>query len=411
MAGQYADALIRHLADAPGVRQAVVAGSYRRAKETVGDLDIVVTAARGSQVMQRFVEYDEVAKVLAHGTTRATVVLRCGIQVDVRVVPQRSFGAALHYFTGSKAHNIAIRRLGQRRGLKINEYGVFRDEVCIAGKTETSVFQSVGLPYIPPELREDRGEIEAAQQGHLPKLLERQDIRGDLHAHTKATDGRNTLAEMAEAARDLGLEYLAITEHSRHLAVAKGLDSKRLRRQITEIDRLNTKLQGITLLKGIEVDVLENGKLDLPDDVLSELDIVVAAVHSQFKLDREKQTARILRALEHRHVHILAHPSGRLIGEREAYEIDMERIIEATRQRGCALELNAHPERLDLQDVYCKMAKEAGVMIAVNSDAHSTLDFNNLRYAVGHARRGWLETADVLNTRPLAELRAWLAST
>src|SRR3569623_822991 len=270
-AGEYADALLRYLEDTPGVREAVVAGSYRRAKETVGDLDIVVTAARGSQVMQRFVEYDEVAKVLAHGTTRATVVLRCGIQVGVRVVPQRCIGAALHYITGSKAHNIAIRRLGQRRGLKINEYGVVRDEVCIAGKTETSVFQSVGLPYIPPELREDRGEIEAAQQGHLLKLLERQDIRGDLHAHTKATDGRNTLAEMAEAARDLGLEYLAITEHSRHLAVAKGLDSKRLRRQITEIDRLNTKLQGITLLKGIEVDVLENGKLDLPEDVLSEL--------------------------------------------------------------------------------------------------------------------------------------------
>jgi len=266
----------------------------------------------------------------------------------------------------------------------------------------------VGLPWIPPELRENRGEIEAARAGKLPKLVERSDLKGDLHAHTKATDGHNSLKEMAEAARSRGLEYLAITEHSRRLTVAHGLDVQRLRAQMNEIDKLNEKLDGITLLKGIEVDILEDGALDLPDDVLSELDLVVGAVHSKFNLARARQTERILRAMDHPHFTILAHPTGRLLDTREPYDVDMLKVIRKARQRGCFLELNAHPERLDLLDVYCQMAKEEGVLVAISTDAHSTQDLDNLIYGVGQARRGWLTRDDVLNTRPLKMLRPLL---
>jgi len=411
VASQYAEALLDYLKKSRGVKQAVAAGSYRRARETVGDLDILVTAAANSPVMERFVHYDEVKKVLSHGETRATVILESDLQVDLRVVPAESFGAALQYFTGSKAHNIVIRRLGQQRGLKINEYGVFKGDKRLAGDTEESVYAKVDLPYIAPELRENRGEIEAARERRLPELIEIKDLKGDLHCHSKATDGHNTLQEMAQAARQQGLKYLAITEHSRHLTVAKGLDAERLTRQMAEIDRLNTELHGITLLKGIEVDILEDGSLDLPDALLARLDLVVGAVHSKFNLPRKKQTERILRAMDAPHFSILAHPSGRLIGEREAYDVDMERLIRAARQRGCFLELNAHPERLDLSDVYCNMAKSEGVLISIASDAHSVLDFANLRFAVGQARRGWLEAPDVLNTRPLAKLRPLLRQT
>ncbi|HXG21708.1 MAG TPA: DNA polymerase/3'-5' exonuclease PolX [Methylomirabilota bacterium] len=408
VAAQYADALVAYLRQAPGVKHVVVAGSYRRARETVGDLDILVTARPKSPVIERFVAYSEVAEVTAKGGTRASVCLASGLQVDLRVVPEESYGAALHYFTGSKAHNIAIRELGQQRGLKINEYGVFKDSRHIAGETEESVFQAVGLPFIPPELRENRGEIEAARAGTLPKLVELSDLKGDLHAHTKATDGRNSLHEMAVAARERGFEYLAITEHSKHVTVARGLDAARLLAEIDEIDRLNTQLSGITLLKGIEVDILEDGKLDLPDNILGRLDLVIGAVHSRLHLPRQKQTERILRAMERPYFHILAHPTGRLIQEREPYDVDMPRIIRQARQRGCFLELNAHPERMDLLDTYCQLAKEEGVLISINSDAHSVLDFNNLRFGVGQARRGWLEKDDVLNTRPLHILRTLL---
>ncbi|HEY0663124.1 MAG TPA: PHP domain-containing protein, partial [Thiobacillaceae bacterium] len=320
-------------------------------------------------------------------------------------VEEKSYGAALCYFTGSKAHNIAIRRIAQKLGLKVNEYGVFRGAERIAGEDEASVYQSVGLPWIPPEMREDRGEIEAAHAGRLPRLVEFADLRGDLHAHTKATDGHDSLRDMAEAARAMGLEYLAITEHSRHLTVAKGLDPARLAKQCDEIDRLNPELDGITLLKGIEVDILEDGSLDLPDEVLGRLDLVIGAVHSRFHLSRAKQTARILRAMDHPHFTILAHPIGRLIDRREPYDVDMLRIIRHAKQRGCFLELNAHPERLDLLDSHCQMAREEGVLVSINSDAHSTFDLANLKYGVGQARRGWLEKDDVLNTRPLGALR------
>jgi DNA polymerase (family 10) len=408
VAAQYADALAAFLQAVPGVGQVTVAGSFRRMRETVGDLDILVTAAADSPVMQRFSAYDEVAEILSAGATRASVVLKSGLQVDLRVVAQTSYGAALCYFTGSRAHNIAIRRIAQKLGLKVNEYGVFRGTERVAGDDEASVYKSIGLPWIPPELREDRGEIEAARDGRLPRLVEFSDLRGDLHAHTKATDGHDSLRDMALAAKALGLEYLAITEHSRHLAVAHGLDPLRLARQCDEIDRLNPELDGITLLKGIEVDILEDGSLDLPDAVLGRLDLVVGAVHSQFHLSRAKQTARILRAMDHPHFTMLAHPGGRLIDKREPYDVDMLRIIRQAKSRGCFLELNAHPERLDLLDSQCRMAKEEGVLVSINSDAHSTFDFSNLKYGVGQARRGWLEKDDVLNTRPLAALRRLL---
>ncbi|HCU53764.1 MAG TPA: DNA polymerase/3'-5' exonuclease PolX, partial [Gammaproteobacteria bacterium] len=411
VAAQYAEPLREYLAKTSGVKQVELAGSYRRCRETVGDLDILVTARESGKVMDRFTGYDEVAKVMSKGETRSTVILKSGLQVDLRVVDPECYGAALHYFTGSKAHNVVIRRLGQQKQLKINEYGVFKGALRVAGETEESVFRSVGLPWIPPELREERGEIEAARAGKLPTLIEPKDLRGDLHVHTKATDGHNTLREMAEAARVQGFEYLAITEHSRRLTVAHGLDVKQLRRQMEDIDALNASLKGITVLKGIEVDILEDGALDLPDDVLGELDLVVGAVHSQFKLSRAKQTRRILKAMDHPHFTILAHPSGRLIDQREPYDVDMLKVIRHARARGCFLELNAHPERLDLLDSHCQLAKEEGVRIAISSDAHSVQDFDNLQYGVGQARRGWLEKDDVLNTCPLKELRALLKKT
>lgn len=410
-ATQYAEALLAHLRRAPGVAQAVIAGSFRRAKETVGDLDILVAAASGAQVMAHFLAYDEIADVLSHGDTRSSAVLRCGIQVDVRVVAPTSFGAALHYFTGSKAHNIAVRKLGQERGLKINEYGVFKGEKRVAGETEASVFAAVGLPYIPPELREDRGEIEAAREGRLPVLVELADLRGDLHVHTRATDGHHDLATLAAEAKRRGWEYLAITDHSARLAVAKGLSVGRLEKQIDEIDALNAELSGVTLLKGIEVDILEDGRLDLPDSVLARLDLVIGAVHSHFDLPRAKQTARILRAMDHPHFTLLAHPTGREIQGRPPMDLDMERIIRHAASRGCFLELDAQPLRLDLDDVHCQMAKSYGVLVAIDSDAHTLADFDHLRFGIGQARRGWLSAEDVLNARSLARLKPLLART
>ena len=410
-AAQYADSLVAWLAGAHGVTRVEVAGSFRRMRETVGDLDILVTIDAASDVMQRFVGYDEVAEVLSQGPTRASVVLKSGLQVDLRAVDETSYGAALCYFTGSKAHNIALRRIAQEHGWKLNEYGVFHGKERIAGDSEASVYETLGLPWIAPELREDRGEIAAARAGRLPRLVELADLRGDLHVHTKATDGRDTLAGMAAAAKAAGLGYLAITEHSRRLTVAHGLDPRRLAEQCDEIDRLNETLQGIVLLKGIEVDILEDGSLDLPDSALARLDLVIGAVHSRFDLPRARQTERILRAMDNPNFTLLAHPSGRVIEERAPYDVDLLRIVRHARQRSCFLELNAHPERLDLLDTGCRMAKEEGVLVAINSDAHGRDEFANLRFGIGQARRGWLEADDVLNSRPLPELRKLLKGT
>jgi DNA polymerase (family 10) len=406
-----AESLLAFLRSVPGVEQAEAAGSLRRGRDTVGDLDLLVTVQPGSPVMDRIVAYEDVRQVLAHGETKASVVLNNGLQVDLRAVPAESFGAAWVYFTGSNAHNIALRRLAQERGLKINEYGVYRGRERVAGETEVSVYRTVGLPFIEPALREDRGELEAARQGRLPNLLERADLLGDLHVHTKDSDGHDTIEAMAAAAREQGLTYLAITDHSRRLAMAHGLDPIRLAKQIDRVDRINERLRGFTLLKSIEVDILEDGTLDLPDSILQRLDLVVGAVHQRFDLPRAKQTERLLRAIDQRHFSILAHPSGRLIGEREPCEFDLLRVLRHARQRGCFVELNAHPARLDLDDTACQMAKAEGVLVSLNSDAHSMLDFDDLQHGVGQARRGWLERADVLNTRPLEALRPLLART
>lgn len=409
-AEEVAEALADYLRGVDGVKKAVIAGSYRRRKETVGDLDILVSCRQGTPVMDRYVAYDEVAEVVSQGKTRSTVRLRSGLQVDVRVVPEVSYGAALHYFTGSKAHNIAVRKMGVQRGLKINEYGVFRGEDRVGGRNEQEVYEAVDLPYVAPELREDRGEIELARQGpdHLPKLIARDDIRGDLHCHTKATDGRNTLEEMAEAAAQCGYDYLAITEHSKRLTVTKGLDEKRLRKQISQIRRLNEKLEGVRVLSGIECDILEDGSLDLADEVLAELDVVVCSIHSKFDLPAPKQTERVIRAMDNPHFNILAHPTGRMIGGRRPHELDVERAIEAAAERGCFLELNAQPERLDLDDVHCKLAKDRGVKLAISTDAHATVSLDFIRYGIDQARRGWLEADDVINTRRWRDLKKLL---
>lgn len=406
-AAQYGEALAASLRKVHGVKRVEIAGSFRRMKETVGDLDLLAVATKSSPVMERFARYEDVQEVLSSGPTRSTVILKNGIQVDLRVVPQESYGAALQYFTGSKAHNIAIRRMAQELDLKINEYGVFRGEQRVAGETEESVYAAVGLTWIPPELREDRGEIEAARSGTLPALVELADLKGDLRAHSQASEGRNTIEEMAQAAKARGLAYLAITD-SRHLTVAHGPDPARVRKQIAEIKKLSEELAGITVLAGVDVEILEHGDLDLPDDMLAQVDIVVAAVRSRFDLPRARQTTRIVKALGNPHVRILAHPSGRLIDERAPCDVDMQQIIRAARDRGVALEVNAHPQRLDLIDTHCQMAREAGALIAINSDAHDTVELDRLRFGVGQARRGWLEKKDVLNTRSLEELQAWL---
>ncbi len=405
------DSLQDYLKSITGVNRVVVAGSYRRSRETVGDLDILVIAAKDSPVIDAFIGFDSVASILSRGSTRASVVLRSGLQVDLRLVDRQSLGAALQYFTGSQAHNIAVRQLGRQQGLKINEYGVYNLDKRVAGETESSIYEAVGLTYVPPELRENRGEIEASRQGRLPVLVELNDIKGDLHVHTEASDGRFSLPEMAAAAKERGLKYIAIAEHSKLLAFAGGLDASRLLEQIDEIDRLNEETGDLTILKSIEVDILKDGRLDLPDGVLSRLDLVVGSVHSHFGLPREKQTERILRAMDRPYFTILAHPSGRLINEREPLMLDMEKIIARAAERGCFLELNASPKRLDLIDIYCQMARELGVLIAINTDAHRTSDFDNLPYGVGQARRGWLEKKDVLNTRALPELRRLLKQT
>ena len=405
------DSVIDYLKKVPGVNTVAVAGSYRRSRETVGDLDILVTARKNSPVMRRFLEYDAIDSVLASGTTKTSVILRSGLQVDVRLVKPVSLGAALQYFTGSKDHNIAIRRMGQQRGLKINEYGVFRFEKQVAGRTEASVYQALDLPLIPPELRENRGEIEAAEQNRLPQLIELKDLKGDLHVHTSASDGSNSVEEMAQTAKRQGLKYIAITEHSGRLKIAGGLDARRLMQQINEIERLNDRLKGFHILKGLEVEILKDGRLDLSDSVLAQLDLVVGTVHSHFNLSLEKQTERILRAMDHPYFSILAHPTGRKINQRDPYQVDLSRIISKARERGCFLELNANPKRLDLTDIYCQMAKSEGVLVSINSDAHSIDAFNDLEFGVGQARRGWLERKDVLNTRSLAQVRKLLKQT
>jgi DNA polymerase (family 10) len=403
-AAQYGEALLEHMRALPGVRRAELAGSFRRGRETVGDLDLLVESSRGVEVSERFVKYPEVRAVLAKGPTRASVRLASGLQVDLRVLPAESYGAGLYYFTGSKAHNIAVRKMGRQRGLKINEYGVFKGKRSIGGRREQDVFDAVGLPWIPPELREDRGEIEAAGRGKLPKLVEYGDMRGDLQMHSTDSDGRDSLDAMAEAAQELGYEYIAITDHTPMLRIVNGLDRARFLRQRKRIDRLNARLRKLTVLAGAEVDIRADGSLDLDDETLESLDIVLVSLHSKFDLPKAGQTERVLRAIQHPAVDIFAHPTGRLIGQRRGAAFDLERVAGAAADHGVMLEVNAQPTRLDLDDISCRAAIALGVTITISTDAHSRDELRNMRWGVDQARRGWAAKGDVANTRPLKAL-------
>jgi DNA polymerase (family 10) len=400
--------LVDYLRSLELVQRIEVAGSYRRRQETVGDLDILTISDDWETVSDRFVNYDAVVDIVSQGRTRSTVILRTGLQVDLRVVSPESYGAALFYFTGSKAHNIAIRNLAIDRGMKVNEYGVFRGDERVAGETEEEIYGLFDLPFIPPELREDRGEIEAARKGELPDLVTVEDLRGDLQMHTDASDGRATLEEMVHAAQKRGYEYIAITDHSPHVAVTQGLDAEALAKQIGAIEEMNDRVDGVRILKAIEVDILEDGSLDLPNDILQRLDLTLCSIHSNFGLSREKQTERIIRAMDNPNFRILAHPTGRRIPDREPIDIDLERVMEAALERNCFLEVNAQPDRLDLNDIYAKMAKDMGLKLSISTDAHSLDELAFITYGVYQARRGWLEADDVLNTRSWKALKALL---
>lgn len=401
-----AQAIAAYMRDRGGCREVSVAGSLRRMKETIGDIDLLAGSDEPMKAMDLFTSYPGVASVVSKGPTRSTVRLSDGTQVDLRVVPSSSYGAALQYFTGSKEHNVEMRRIAIQQGYKLNEYGLFskEDEKKVAGAYEGEIYRLLGLDLIPPELRENRGEIEEARKHRLPELVSLGDIRGDFHIHTIMSDGHATMREIAAEAKRRGYEYVGVTDHSQSLRIANGLSVEDLLASVDEARQL-TEEMGIEVLRGAEVDILEDGSLDYPDDVLSQLDYVIGSVHSRFKMDKEEMTERVLNALAHRELNVLGHPSGRLIGRREAYHIDLDRVMEEAARSGVALELNGFPDRMDLNDLNCLRAKERGAIMSLGTDAHRLEHLDNMQLAVGTARRGWLEKGDVLNTRPLEEVR------
>ena len=395
------DEIINELKKA-GVKKVSPAGSFRRMRDTVGDLDILAAGEDGGKVIKIFTELPIVERVLAAGKTKGSVLIKGGIQIDLRVVEESSYGSALQYFTGSKSHNIKLRKIAMKKGLKLNEYGVFRGDEKMAGKIEGEVYAALDLPYIPPELREDGGEIEAAISGKLPKLVEMEDIKGDLHVHSKYSDGTASLKEIALESKKFGYDYVAVCDHSRSAKYARGLSIDLLSERNREIDLLNDKIEGITLLKGTEVDILGDGSLDYPDDLLKELDLVVAAIHQGFE---KNVTERMLSAMDDPNVDVIAHPTGRLISGREGYEVDLDKIIKRAKETKTALEINAYPDRLDLNDINCRKAKEGGIKLSIGTDAHSLGMMRYMNLGIGVARRGWLEKEDVLNTSPSNKLR------
>ncbi len=403
-----AEAIVTYLKAGGGIHEIEVAGSYRRRRESIGDLDVVVTSSDSAKVMERFVKYAEVAEVVSQGATRSTVKLRGGLQVDLRAVEPAAYGAALQYFTGSKAHNVELRTIAQEQGYKLNEYGLFKGTRRVAGKTEQEIYAKLGLDLMPPELREARGEIALAGAHRLPKLVEVKDVRGDLQMHTNATDGKGTIDEMAEAARQLGYEYIAITDHSKRVTMALGFDPKRLREQWKTVDAWNAQHKGLTILKSVELDILENGKLDLPDDVLAEADYVVATIHYGLTQTGKELTRRLVGAAEHPFVDAIGHPTGRLVGKREPYPADFEALSRACAVAGCLLELNGHPERMDLPDTLAAAAKQNGARFVLSTDSHQPNNLAFMKYAVDLARRAGLEAGDILNTRSLDEFRKGL---
>ncbi len=381
------------------VDQIKIAGSIRRWKDTVKDIDILATSRDPKAVMNAFVHLPHVQDILMHGPTKSSVIIHEGLQVDLRVVEEDSFGAALAYFTGSKAHNIRLREMAVKAGLKINEYGIFRekDDKKLGGKREEDVYRLLGLPFIAPELREDLGEIEAAFEGRMPHLIDSSDIRGDLHVHTRRSDGSHDFDELIREAKKRGYEYIAITDHSKGLGIARGLSEERLLEEKAEIEALNKKLKGFKLLAGVEVDIRSDGRMDFTDEILRQMDIVVASIHSGFRQSREQITRRLTSAMRNPCVSIIAHPTGRLIGERDPYDVDMHEVLKVAKETGTAIEINAYPLRLDLNDAYAKMAKEMGIRLVISTDTHITNQFDYMEYGVAIARRGWLEKKDVLN--------------
>ena len=399
--------IVEALREKTGSKSIEWAGSLRRMKENIGDIDILATGPDMEKIVHVFTHLPEVKEVLASGQTKASVIVEGGTQIDLRVVEEDSYGAALQYFTGSKAHNIHLRGIAKAKGIKINEYGVFKGKKKVGGKDEKDIYRALGMDWMEPELREDRGEIEAAQKGRLPKLVQESDIKGDLHVHSKWSDGTSSIEEVARAAQGRGYQYIAITDHSKSLRIAHGLDETRLMKQMEEIDRVNEKLKGFQILKGTEVDILAEGRLDFPEKVLEKFDIVVASIHSGFKQDRAKMTKRIIQAFENPYLHIFAHPTGRLLGARDPYEVEMDELIEAAKKFGKVLEINAYFERLDLDDIHCRKAKEMGIQVAISTDSHHPDQMWMMSLGVAVAKRGWLEKKDVLNTLSLKEILKW----
>ena len=414
--------LLAHMREAPDVERIEVAGSYRRRKETIGDVDLLVQAELPAPaVMEHFTAFGSVERVVSAGDTRGSVVLRSGLEVDLRVIPDRSFGAALHYFTGSKEHNIAVRQIAQRQGLRVNEWGVFRvpegvdpddvgkeDGERVAGETESSVFEVLGMGWVPPVLRENRGEVKAALDNSLPDLVTLEDIQGDLHMHSTWSDGKASVEEMARACEARGYRYLAMSDHSPALAMVGGITPERAVDQWEEIAQVQEGLDGITIFKSLEVDILRDGSLDMTDEVLETLDLVLVSVHSLMEMDRVLMTDRVIAAIQHPQVDILAHPTGRLLARREPFQLEMEEVLQAARDLGVAVEINANPNRLDLNDVHAHRAKELGVKVCISTDAHSVQRLDHMSYGVDQARRAWLNKGDVLNTMTQPQFREWL---
>jgi len=414
--------LLEHMQSAPGVARIKLAGSLRRRKETIGDVDILAELdGDGTPVVDHFVSFSGAQRVVGAGSTKGSIVLHSGLQVDLRVIPSRSFGAALQYFSGSKEHNVAVRSRAVRQGLRVNEWGVFRvpeteddepigkeDGERLAGDTEQSVYEVLGMSWVPPELRENRGEVEAACEDELPELVSLEDIRGDLQMHSTWSDGKASVEEMARSCLERGYEYFALTDHSQAMAMVQGLTPERAREQWAEIEQVQELVPGIRILKSVEVDILKDGSLDMPDDVLEQLDVLVISVHSFMDQNKKTMTDRVLRAMQHPSADILAHPTGRRINRREPFELDVEAVLEAAADLSVAVELNANPNRLDFSDVHVHRAKELAVPVVISTDAHSLRGLADMRFGVDQARRGWLEASDVLNTRSVEEMMGWL---
>jgi DNA polymerase (family 10) len=414
--------VVDHVRQAPGVERVEIAGSLRRRRETIGDVDLLALCdSDGEAVVQHFVAFPGAERVEAAGGTKGNIVLRSGLSIDLRVIPGESFGAALQYFTGSKDHNVAIRTRAVRDGYRVNEWGVFRipegvdakdvgkeDGDRLAGETEEGVYEALGMEWVSPEMRENRGELEAARDRSLPRLVALDDIRGDLQMHSTWSDGKVSIEEMARACRERGYEYLAVTDHSQAMAMVQGLTPERAREQWLEIDSVRDQVQGIEIFRSAEVDILKDGSLDLPDEILEELDLLVVSVHSFMDQDKKTMTDRVLRAISHPQVDILAHPTGRLLNRREPFEMDVETVLEVAAELGVAVELNANPNRLDLSDVHVHRAREFGVKVVISTDAHSPRGLDNMRFGVDQARRAWMEPGDVLNTLALSDFRSWI---